>query len=288
MFALFRAGDPASPHLLASQADRFGYARWVEHLVFSEDGAWLATGTDRGPIEIWDTLRCERVIAIEHGGYLLALALVGSARIVAAVIGRHELIGGRGTPCRLALWTLPSGDPLLTIPEQEAPVREVGFIWSTYSGSVSLSQDGSLAASVWFDRIRVLDCASKVVVANFRYPRARVVAIDPANRWIAASTGYEVALFDLVACRSCGPEDVPPSVSLNRKDKRRPVQCLTFAPGLDLLAIGSETDTVELWDLKRNYCVQTLFNDQLIDLDSLIFSPDARRLYVKHYIYGLV
>jgi WD40 repeat protein len=260
----------------------------IKHLAFSEDGAWLATGTDRGPIEIWDTQRCKRVIAIEHGGELLALALVSGARIAAAVIGRYKPIGRGGTPCRLALWTLPSGDPLLTIPEQEVPVREVGFIWSTDYGSVSLSQDGSLAASVWYNRIRVLDCASKAVVANFKYPRARVVALDPANRWIAASTGYKVEIFDLVACRSCGPGDVPPSVSLNRKDKGGPVQCLTFAPGLDLLAVGSETKSVELWDLNRNRCVQTLFNDHLIDLDSLIFSPDARRLYVKHYIYGLV
>jgi WD40 repeat protein len=284
--ALFRAGDPDSLHLLASQPDSYGYTRWISHLAFSADGAWLATGTDRGPIEIWDTQRCERVTAIEHGGELFALALASDARIAAAVIGRHKPFGS-GTPCRLALWTLPSGDPLFTIPGQEASAQEVAFFWSTDYGSVSLSQDGSLVASVWLDRIRVLDCASKAVVVNFKYRGARLVALDPANRWIAASTGYEVRLFDLVACRSFGPEELPPSVPLNRKDRKGPVQCVTFAPGLDLLAIGSETKTVELWDLNRSRCVETLFNDRLIDLDSLVFSPDARQLYIKNYVYGL-
>jgi hypothetical protein len=284
--AAYRPGDKETLHILTAPADSRGYERDISKIAFSADGTLLATGGGYGPTVVWDMRTFERIATFNHDGYVLAIALGGTGDVLAAVVARFPPSGSRGAPSRLMLWSLLSAHSVGTFPDHEIDVRQEGFVWNAEYGSLSVSLRQSRVASIWFNRVRVCDYDTCKIIANFKYSYARVLALQPDGERVAVSTGYETALFDLAACQNDDANDFPPSVALPH-DKRKPrVSCMTFAPNSDLLVVGREENEIELWDVAQLRCVQTMSSSRLIDLESMVFSEDACRLYVKDIVYG--
>jgi hypothetical protein len=253
------------------------YERFIEILSFSANGAFLATGY--GPIVVWDMSTFDPVVTIGRLGKLLALALDPTGEVLAATIARYEPKGSPA-PARLFVWKLPSSEPIAVLPQQEQNVREVGFAWSCRDGSVSFSPNQPLVASVWSNCVRVSNYRTGAVTADIAYRDAKAVTFHPDGRRIAVAKSYEVALFDL------GDDTSPPRIlPLDNKSKQA-IACLSFSPSGDILVVGREKQDVELWDPVQLHHLQTLHSD-VIDLESVVFSDDSQRLYVKNLVYGL-
>ena len=82
--------------------------------------------------------------------------------------------------------------------------------------------------------------------------------------------------------------EAPPCLALplGKESQSAPISCLAFSPTADVLVVAREAREVELWDTCEGIRLQILYPD-VIDLESVIFSDDAQRLYVKNVVYGL-
>ena len=71
-----------------------------------------------------------------------------------------------------------------------------------------------------------------------------------------------------------------------REENSYAVTSLAFSPASDILAAGRESRSIELWDPAGAILLGTLTCD-VIDLESMVFSPDGKRLYAKDLVFGV-
>jgi len=144
-----------------------------------------------------------------------------------------------------------SAETFLTVPQ---PGEVEGLSWSP---------DGTLAVAVGENGVRI-----------FRAPEWRTASVLAAGPTLATSFSHRgriLATAGKPSIRLWNPaEDRQVGLLEGHTDW---VTCLSFAPGDNLLASGSDDQTVRVWDLSNGAEMKDLLTR--VDVTSIAFSPDG-------------
>ena len=271
--------------------DTFGS---ILSVAFSPDGAWLAAGTTKNDIRLWQA----------HSG-TPDLTLQGHAAWVRSVAFSPDgtMLASGGDDQTIRLWRVSGGNCLNTLHGHSAWVRSVAFspdggllasggedqtirLWEVTSGqslnvlqqghggrvrTVAFHPDGSLLASGGEDQaIRLWEVQSGrcLNILHGHTERIRDVAFSLDGRTIASgSDDGTLRLWDTSsgACLKTlqGHTDC--------------VRSVAFSPEMSILASGSEDRTVRLWDMKNGDCLNVL-QGHTNWVWSVAFHPDGNIL----------
>ena len=277
----------------AGQVERLstfsGHSDRVNDLIFSGDGAYLASSSLDGTIKLWDAASWQEVhafrmnragfngIAFSPDGRLLACADAiwdVESKQVLHVLERHRNDPGPaafspdGSTLAVALesrpiklWDVASGQVLRTFVEQP---DEVTF-------SIAFSPDGTLlAAGVHGGMVRLWDVASGEIAGTLAYgdesDDVHEVAFSSDGSMLAAGgNDTTVRLWD-VASRQVVH-------TLGHGDG---LYGVAFSPNGGLLASACCDHTVKLWDIASGQLVRSLpHGDEVM---AVAFSPDGTLL----------
>jgi hypothetical protein len=271
-----------------------GTAAAVTAVVFSPDGAIVATGAGDGSAALWDVVRGRRLRTFAaHDGRTLAVAVSPDGVLVAT--------GGADGSARL--WDTDSGEKVLELAGHTCPVTAVAFspdgtvvatagddgsvlLWNSRSGrrlhglgghdgwvyAVAFSPDGAQVATGGADRTaRLWDARSgwqtQMFAGHSGWVCAAVFSPDGAT---LATGSYD---------GSAGVWDIASAQQTDRHLRRftewmRPV---AFRPDGAVLAIAGDDRTMELWDVREHSRITT-FNGHARPVNAVACSPDRRLL----------
>ncbi len=274
-------------------------------VAFSPDGKTLASGNEDGPVRLWDTKTGKPITTlIGHKGEVSNVAFSPDGKILASSGNEDKTV---------RLWDTRTGEPLITPIGHKGIVHSVVFCpdGKTFAteflgGTVYLrdaktselrhtfnkekhwvigmafSPDGQLHALLQDeDRNRSLwDIEADELICTFTVPVTKRylwgVAFSPAGSVLATGMVDKTPLGrrnDIVWLwdTTTGEHIRTLTGHLNN------ITCMAFSPDGQLLASGSEDETVLLWDLKTGKPPHILIghNDDVL---GVAFSPDGKTL----------
>lgn len=224
--------------------DTFGS---ILSVAFSPDGAWLAAGTTKNDIRLWQAHSGTPYLTLQgHTAWVRSVAFSPDGRMLAS--------GGDDQTIRL--WEVSGGNCLNTLRGHAAWVRSVAF-----------SPDGSLLASGGEDQtIRLWEVTSGQCLKTLQdhKGRVRIVAFHPA-RSLLASGGEDqtIRLWEVKSGRC---------LNILQGHTER-IRDIAFSPDGRTIASGSDDGTLRLWDTSSGTCLKTL-QGHTDCVRSVAFSPE--------------
>jgi len=236
-----------------------GHAGAVLSLVFSPDGATLASAGTDGNVVFWDAAhgekRCELAGAFAEAVPQLAFSPDGKV----LAVGEKDGV--------LARYDSQTGAPLASFQAGKESVRAAAFS----------PADRLLAAAGEDGTVAILSATDGSPVRTFKGPAACTrVAFTPDGKTLVGTT-------DPPSCRLCawevegGTEPVAPAAHAG------PIGGLALHPGGGLAATGSDDGTVRVWDL-ANLAPSWGLDCRPLGgkVGSVAFSPEGRYLLIGH------
>jgi WD40 repeat protein len=239
----------ALSHDTASQVELLhtldGHSDRIIDLVFSGDGAYVASSSLDRTIKLWDVVNWQEV-------HTFSMSKVGFNGIALSPDGR--LLASAD-----AIWDVESGQVVHTLEEG----RDV-------PGPVAFSPDGAtLAIALESRAIKLWDVVSGEVVRTFTEQPDNVtfrIVFSPDGALLAAGVhGGMVRLWDVASGRIAG--------TLQYGDESGDVHDVAFSPDGSVLASGGTDSTVRLWDVTRGQLLHTLRHGN--GLYGVAISPDG-------------
>ena len=237
-----------------------------EHVIWSAslspDGKWLATGSLKGKISVWDIQTRKQTTTlspqIESGQELGRVAFSQQGdRLFASTKG------GVVKVWKVLDWSL----------------TELRFPHGDRVRSISLSQDGKLLAVLGFDeKVSVWDVdePSKPKTLHVGWGggiQAGAVAISPDRKWLAVGLGDgSIPMFDLSTLTE--QFRFPTTV------KSEEIKTLAFSPDSQVLASGTgfADGAIDVWSIHEPEKPIHRLEGHTDYLCSLVFSPDGKLL----------
>ena len=241
-----------------------------EHLAYSPDGKILALSHHQ-TIRLWDTAR-EGTIAgwVAHEGPIRSLAISGDGKRLASG-GEDKL---------LRIWDVRTGKLLHSLKGQMGAIRAVAFhpdgkTVAAGGGALRKVKDPSWRLGQGEIRLWDLTTGKDRVLLKGHDAAIYCLALSPDGKTLAAGTTHQsnIHLFDV-------PPDWPSAAGVGKARatlyrKAGWIQGLGFSPDGKLLADGSASQTVGLWDLTTNQLVATLWG-HTDEVEGIAFSRDGR------------
>ncbi|MFG2123448.1 trypsin-like peptidase domain-containing protein [Streptomyces sp. NPDC048710] len=239
--ALRAFGTNPLPHALV------GHTESVRAVVFSPDGATLATAGDDGTARLWDTATGHLLHILSHTGWVNATAFSPDGRTLATA--------GRDGTARL--WDTATGHPLHTLIGHSENVRAVVF-----------SPDGTTLATAGEDgTARLWDARTGHSLHTLRHTGSvNATAFSPDGRTLA--TAGEDGTARLWDARTGHP--------LHTLRHTGWVNATAFSPDGAILATAGMDGTARLWDTASGHPLRTLTH--LDSVNAVVFSPDGTTL----------
>ncbi|CAL1125111.1 unnamed protein product [Cladocopium goreaui] len=224
-----------------------GHRDWIRSIEFSPDGTKLATAGDDRQIRIWDLTTGKEVLTFnEHDGVIYDICFSPDGSLIASV--------GFEAPVRVYL--ADTGELLHELEGPGVDLRDV-----------AISPDGSqLAAAGRRGDIRLwsLTTGDHLMDINAHQRRVHALAFSPdGSRIVSAGESRTLQMHSTSNGSQLLEIDARPGI----------VRCLKFFTPT-MVAAGTTTDVVELWDLESGQSVGKFEGHQgtIADLD---FQPET-------------
>ena len=246
------AGDDLSPKSWdAATAEELHALKGSSCVVFSPDGAKIATASDDNIVMLWDAVKGQEICAFEgHSGTANSVAFSPDGALLASA--SHDRT--------VKLWDVVTHKEVRTFRGHSSEVNWVAF-----------SPDGSKIASAGRDQtIKLWDASSGREIRTLRgHPSAVTgVAFSPDGAQIASSSlDNTIKLWDTTT----GQEST--TFSGHAAD----VAGVAFSPDGAALASASFDNSVKLWDALSTREPRT-FKGHSADVTGVAFSPDGKRI----------
>ncbi|MCB0192221.1 MAG: hypothetical protein KDJ65_09795 [Anaerolineae bacterium] len=220
-------------------------------LAFSPDGAYLAAGTTKGEVCIWQADSGQPAFAIEaHANWVQSVGFSPDGRLLAS----------GSTDQSIRLWDIKTGLCVGLLAENVHRIRSVTF-----------HPSGDLLASGGADcEIYLWDIKSGRLLKTFSGHTDEVcsVVFSPNGEWLASSGVDCTARLWSVDTAQCT------AVFEGHTDS---IWSLDFGPKGRLLATGSDDQTVRVWDVETGHCLH-IFKGHMDQVKSVAISSDGRFL----------
>jgi serine/threonine protein kinase len=292
---------PASPQLLISDLSslRFldksltGHSSWVDSVIYSPDGRYLASGSNDKTIKIWEVATGKQLRTLTgHYGEVYS--------VVYSPDGRYLASGSWDK--NIKIWEVATGKQLRTLTGHSSPVLSVVYspdgrylasgngdktikIWEVATGkqlrtltghsdwvlSVAYSPDGRYLASGSHDKtIKIWEVATGKQLRTLTGHSDWVlsVAYSPDGRYLASGSGDKTIKIWEVAT---GKE------LRTLTGHSSGVYSVVYSPDGRYLAGGSWDNTIKIWEVATGKELRTLTGHSYSVL-SVVYSPDGRYL----------
>ena len=228
-----------------------GHSCWVQSVVYSPDGRYLASGGGDNTIKIWEIATGKELRNLTgHSGLLESLVYSLDGRYLASV-------GGDKT---IKIWEVATGKELRTLTGHFDGVNSVAY-----------SPDGRYLASGSRDRtIRIWQVATGRELCTFagHSDWVRSVVYSPDGRYLAsASSDKTIKIWQVATGKQLR----------TLTGHSRGVRSVVYSPDGRYLASGSVDNTIKIWDVVTGKQLRTLTGHSSPVL-SVVYSPDGRYL----------
>ena len=225
-----------------------GHSRGVYRVVFSPDGALVASTSQDKTIRLWNVKTGETRVLKGHEGMVMAVAFSPDSSLLAS-----------GSPYgdkTVRLWDVKTGNCRILRGHE-------GRVWD-----VAFSPDGSLLASAAEDKtVRLWEVKTgKARVLKGHDDAVHGVTFSPDGSLLASrSADKTIRLWD-----------VRTGQARILKGHEEDINIVAFSPDSALLASASADKTVRLWDVKTGQARVLKGHEE--DINIVVFSPDSALL----------
>lgn len=236
----------------------------VQAVAISPNGQWLAAGGDGGEIRLYDLASHQpHAVLSHHTNTVTTLAFSSDSSLLASA--SHD---GNSL-----LWDLASGHPLHVL-EGEGAVQDIAF---RFDGRRLVSAGNEPVLRLWDARSGQLICSwpsgTVEVHTMALHPNEEVLAVGTyegtIHLWNIRNDGEAILQ---------GDSDAPTLIDTLTADAGIPVLSLAFSPDGTMLASGTKSGLITMWDVATRTCLHS-FQGHKMEVRSLIFGQDSRLLY---------
>jgi WD40 repeat protein len=212
---------------LEEVAQLLGHKQWVMSLAISSDGSRIVSGSRDRTMRVWDGRTFEEIGICEHEDEVNSVAFSPDSSLIAS--GSDD--------CTVWIWNVLSLEKVTHLTGHQEIVTSVAFF-----------PDGTRIASASFDRtVRMWDARTYEPLPGLEFSgRVLAIAISPDSRRLAlgvsASSCAEGILhvFDIVTMAEQAQVSISPGLYIP--------WVIAFSPGGDLIASGTASGAVQIWD----------------------------------------
>lgn len=247
-----------------------GHSGDVRSVAFSPSGKFVASGSDDHMVRLWNPRMGALVRTLGgHTDAVNSIAFSPTGRRLASGSDDHDVL----------LWNPETGNRMRVFKGHSHGVQCVAFSADEgYFASGSASGGVALWSLATETRMRVLEG---------HFDAVNSIAFSRDGKLLgSASDDNQVQLWNLAGVTSNVTESLPRSIPREPSPRllasRRPVTSIAFSPDSQLLASGSDDNTVRLWDPDTGRLVKAL-EGHTHPVRSIAFSGDGRFLATSSY-----
>lgn len=233
-----------------------GHGDWVSSVAFGPDSRFVLSASVDRTVKLWELSNEETTPPVGHTRRLNTLAVSTDGKWLAS-----------GSDDRtIKIWDMTSGQEVATLAEHSENVKALAF---DPAGDRLVSGGDDKKLRIWDLKtkkvLQTLDCDGTVAVIVFNAKGDKFLVWYYRSGDQSAST---VQVYD---------RDGKPLHAFTEREKK--VNCLSFTPDGEWVAMGSTDGAVRIWDIAKSE--RPLGGDMPVHqkgVGDLVFSPDKKKL----------
>ncbi len=241
-----------------------GHTEAISSLAFSQDGGSIVSGSSDKSVRVWNVSENSREEVIRgYTNSVLCLALSNNG----------QLLASGSSDGAIKLWDAASLRELITLGGHKYRIRSLSFSPDS-SRLVSTSGDETEEGSPSEPgEVKLWDVTKRTELGTLQglTNAVRSAAFSSDGSTLAVATSYVAELWDASTRR------FPSSLPEQEKNFGERLTAIAFSPDGQTLAVGSYSDSIELWDVPSRRPMVAL-SGLGGGVECMAFSPDGKLL----------